>query len=140
MHVKSRDRIRRKIKRYKPNTLDGYPLIVAMYDPGTWTDDFAAEIAYGTTYAKLHLNPRTGESLGADTVLMQDGIWRDEYGEHARHMAAIWMFHSMQTADNPPFLAVNPFLEVEEVRRLIPARMFDVSRVCHPRPDGGLYT
>ena len=140
MHTKQRRRIQRKSDKYKPDKLDGHPLVVAVYDEEMYADLLTTGVAYGTTYSRLYLNSETGESLGADTVLMQDGIWRDGYGEHVRHLAGIWMFRSMQTAVNLPFLALNPFLEVEELRRLVPARMFELSRVCHPRPDGGLYT
>ena len=113
---------------------------MAVHDEEMYADYLITGVAYGTTCPRFYINSETGESLGADTVLMQDGIWRDEYGEHVGHLAGIWMFHSMQTADNPPFLALNPFLDAEELRRRVPARMFDVSRICHPRPDGNLYT
>ena len=139
MHTKQRRRIQEKSGKYRPDKLDGHPLVVAVHDEEMYADDLITGVAYGTRYQRFYINSEPGEPLGADTVLMQDGVWRDEYGEHRKHLAGIWMFCSMQTAVNLPFLALNPFLGVDELRRLIPARMFDVSRVCHPRPDGNLY-
>lgn len=143
-YTADRNRITRKIKKYKPNTLDGWPLIVALYSQDAWTHDMAAEVAYGTAYTSLSLaqDPDTGKTVTADTqtILIPDGIWCDERGNQRRHLAAIWIFNSWDTAKDLPLLAINPFLEDEEVKRAIPKRVMDVSMVCRPKPDSRVFT
>ncbi len=143
-HISDRERILRKIKKYTPQTLNGHPLIVALCSNNSWGHDMAAEIAYGTTYSSINLaeNPVTGETetVGVKQILMPDGIWCDEKGNHKRHLAAIWIFDSWDTANNLPLLAINPFLKDEEAYKAIPKRIRDVSVVCWPKPDGKLFT
>ena len=137
-----RKRITRKIEKYKRETLNGRPLIVALDSQDTRTYEEAAAVAYGTAYPSLTQDPESGQTMtaGAQTGPMQDGIWADTRGNQRRHLAAIWIFNSWNTAKDLPLLAINPFLEDAEVERAIPQRMMDVSMVCRPRPDGRTFT
>ena len=139
-----RNRIIEKVKKYRPETLEGWPMIVALYSHDAWDHKLAAETAYGTTYPALSLAKGTDggefEVVDVRTILMTDGIWNDERGNHRRHMVAIWIFNSWDTAKKPPLLAINPFLEDRDIERALPKRMRDVSVVCRPRPDGNVYT
>ena len=134
-----RKRIIRKLKKYKPDTLDGWPLIVALYSHDAWDHELAAAIAYGTSVTSIGLaeNPDGGPAIatGVWEELMTDGIWNDERGNHRGHLAAIWIFNSWDTANDLPLLAINPFLEDPDIKRAIPKRMRDVSVVCRPKPD-----
>ena len=128
-----RDRITRKIRRYKPATLDGWPLIVALYSQDAWDHELAAAVVYGTTYPALTMarDADNGKTVAIDAreILMPDGIWSDERGNHRRHLAAIWIFCSWDTANELPLLAANPFLEDEDIDHAIPKRMRDVSMI-----------
>ena len=139
-----RKRIVRKIRKYRPSTLDGWPLIVALGSKDAWTHEETAKIAYGTTLESVSLaqNPESRKMVttGTQTILMRDGIWSDTQGNHRMNLAAIWIFDSWDTANELPLLAINPFLEDEEIDRAIPKRMMDVSMICRPRPDGKVFT
>ena len=139
-----RNRVRRKIKKYCLEGLEGYRLIVALFSQDAWTHESAAAVAFGTIYPKLSLteDPNSGElvPIGTSNVLLPDGIWYDAFGRHQTHLAAIWIFNSFDTANNLPLLAINPFLDDQEVQRAIPKRLMDVSVVCRPRLVGGVYT
>ena len=107
-HRADRERIIGKAKRYTSGTLDGYPLIVALDSDNARTPGMAAEIAYGTSHSSrpLHEDSDSGDFVPgqAYTVLMQDGLWRDGWGTHRRHLAAVWIFHSWDTARELPLL------------------------------------
>ncbi len=139
-----RNRIIDKIKTYKQETLDGWPLIVALYSHDAWDHELAAEIAYGTSVTSISLakSPSGGPAIakGVRKELMPDGIWSDERGNHRRHLAAIWIFNSWDTANKLPLLAINPFLEDRDIEKAIPKRIMDVSVVCRPRMDAKTLT
>ncbi len=139
-----RNRVIEKVKKYTPDALGNIPLIVALFSHDAWTHEDAAKIAFGTTYPVLSLipDPDSGDHLPGSTreVLLPDGIWCDLRGNHRRHIAAIWIFNSWDTANNLPLLAINPFLDDNEVARAIPKRLRDVSVVCRPRPVGMVFT
>ena len=137
-HLKAdRNRVIEKVKKYTPDALGNIPLIVALFSHDAWTHEEAAKIAYGTTHPAVSFvaSPDSGDLLPVSTreILLPDGIWCDLCGNHRRHLAAIWIFNSWDTANNLPLLAINPFLEDKDFEKAIPKRMRDVSIVCRQR-------
>ena len=139
-----RKRVIRKIEKYKLTTLEGFPLIVAIYSQNAWSADQAAEIAYGTTYDQLNLQMDANSdrllTRGSQNILVPDGIWSDRHGRQRMNLAATWIFHSFDTTEDLPFLAINPFLEDKDLDQAIPKRLRDISIICRPRPDGKMFT
>ena len=138
-YKRDRKRIARKAEKYKKETLDGCPLVIALSTEDTWTMEQAIQVVYGTTYDQIILR----DDLETDRMvavrnqkfLMKDGFWSDRQGRHREHVAAIWIFLSWKTANELPLLAINPFLDHQYIKQAIPKRMRDVSIVCRPTPN-----